>query len=97
MIFAEIAERTTAGKVLAVLRSEFGEIEWADQGTEESPDAYFWVKQEGVTVAVDNLSSMEFQVKCVHADTPLVREVIDVLRRSFSVKVYDNPELEAHE
>ena len=97
MIFAELTERPNVEKILKVLEKGFGDVEWGDQGTEENPDAYFWIKRRDVTVAVDNLTSLEFQVKCAQVDTPLIQEVINVLVRAFIVKVYDEPEYEAHE
>lgn len=84
-------------EILGVLKGGFGRVEWGDQGTEDDPDAYFWVKRGGVRVAVDNFTSLEFQVKCSSSDTLLIQEVVDVLAGSFGVKVYDEPELEAHE
>ena len=97
MIFAELTERPSVEKILKVLETEFGDVEWGDQGTEGSPDAYFWIRRQGVKVAVDNLTSLEFQVKCARVDAPLLQEVINVLTKCFHVKVYDGPEYEAHE
>ena len=97
MIFAELAVHPNVEKMLKVLVEGFGDVEWGDQGTKENPDAYFWIKRRGVKVAVDNLTSLEFQVKCAQVDTPLIQEVIDVLAGAFLVKVYDEPEYEAHE
>jgi len=84
-------------EILAVLKNKYESVEWADQGTVDNPDAYLWVKSKGALVAVDNLSSIEFQVKCSQTDVPLIQEVIDVLAESFNVNVYDEPEYEAHE
>jgi hypothetical protein len=97
VIFAEVTDHPNVEKMLKVLVEVFGEVEWGDQGTKESPDAYFWIKRRGVKVAVDNLTSFEFQVKCAQVDTPLIQEVIDVLAAAFPVKVYDVPEDEGHE
>ena len=97
MIFAELTERPNVEKILKALEERFGDVEWGDQGTEENPDAYFWIKRGGVTVAIDNLTSLEFQVKCAQVDTPLIQEVINVLASAFIVKVYGEPEYEAHE
>ena len=97
MIFAELTERPSVENILTILEKEFGDVEWGDQGTEDSPDAYFWIKRQGVKVTVDNLTSLDFQVKCARVDTALIQEVINVLTKSFGVKVYDEPEYEAHE
>ena len=48
-------------------------------------------------VKVDNLTSLEFQVKCSDAGAPLVQEVIDVLSQAFDLEILDEPELEGHE
>lgn len=73
VIFAELAERPSIEKILKVLETEFGDVEWGAQGTEESPDAYFWIKHQGVKVAVDNLTSLDFQVKYSRVDAPLIK------------------------
>ena len=46
MIFAELTKRASVEKILKVLETEFGDVEWGDQGTEGSPDAYFWISPE---------------------------------------------------
>lgn len=97
MIFAEITDRPSVREILSILERAFQQVEWADQGTEESPDAYFWIKRKDVTVSVDNLTSLEFKVKSAQPGAPLIQEVIDVLAKPFAVKVYDEPETEAHE
>lgn len=97
MVFAEIREKLSVEELLNVLKRQFDSIEWGDQGTNESPDAYFWIHQEGVKVSVDNLTSMEFQVKCDRSDSPLIKEVIDVLSQAFKTEVFASPEREAHE
>jgi hypothetical protein len=97
MIFAKLNEYPSTETMLGVLAKEFDNIEWADQGTEDMPDAYFWIRDGKDTVAVDNLSSHEYQVKSSVRGTPLIQRVIDVLSNSFSVEVFINPELEPHE
>ena len=101
MIFAELTKRPNykdVQSILRVLQARFGEIEWGDQGTSESPDAYFIVRREGCTeVQVDNFTSYQFQVKCAQEETPLIQEVMDTLSRSFDIKVLDEPEYEEHE
>jgi len=97
MIFAEIEEQANVKDILEVLEKEFGIIEWGDQGSETNPDAYFWIYRNDVRVAVDNLTSLNFQVKCVSQDNVLVKEVITLLGNSYRVKIFDKPEFEAHE
>lgn len=97
MIFARLLEYPGTEKVLHVLKNGFGEVEWGDQGTEKDPDAYFWVQRDGAKVAVDNLTSLEFQVKCTTTANSLVADVINALSQNFKVEVFDEPEPEAHE
>ena len=97
MIFAELTDKPSVKEILAVLELKFESVEWGDQGTCDLPDAYFWIKQKDVMVSVDNLSSLEFQVKSAQSDASLIQEVIEVLAESFAVKVYEEPDKEAHE
>ena len=87
----------TTKEVLSVLERDFSKIEWADQGTLDMPDAYFWITEGEYKVEVDNFTSMEFQVKCKNGKLLLIKKVIDVLSKSFSIEVLTSPELEAHE
>jgi len=97
MIFAELKAQPSLSELLIVLQDSFGPVEWGDQGTASAPDAYFWITREGEKVSVDNLTSIAFQVKCTQLDSLLVAEVIEVLSKSFDLKILDTPELEAHE
>ena len=96
MIFAEIIDKPRVDELLKTLQG-FGGIEWADQGTVEEPDAYFWIYSQGIRVSVDNLTSLAFQVKCDQSNPLFVREVIEVLSRIFKINVFEEPEHEAHE
>jgi hypothetical protein len=97
MIFAELEEAPEIEDLIEVLESNFGLVEWGDQGSPGQPDAYFGVSRDDVMVAVDNLTSMKFQVKCNRPDNPLLQEVLGVLADSYRMKIYAKPELEAHE
>ena len=97
MIFATVKNKLKTSEVLAVLEKNFGAVEWGDQGTVDMPDAYFWIRRDRMKVKVDNLTSLEFQVKCSDAGAPLVQEVIDVLSQAFDLEILDEPELEGHE
>jgi hypothetical protein len=97
MIFASIKDKPKTQELLSVLEKHFGKVEWGDQGTLDMPDAYFWVERDSVKVAVDNLTALEFQVKCSETSSPLIREVISVLSRAYRIEILDEPELEAHE
>ena len=97
MIFASIKDKPKTEDLLAVLKKHFGKVEWGDQGTVDMPDAYFWIERDAVKVAVDNLTSLEFQIKCSDSSSPLIREVIDVLSKAYNTEILDEPEFEAHE
>ena len=97
MIFAELTAQPSLNDLLGVLRGSFGSVDWADQGTADNPDAYFWISREDEKVSVDNLTSLAFQVKCAKVDSLLVGEVIKVLSKSFDVEILEKPELECHE
>ncbi len=97
MIFAQLDNSTNVTDILKVLENHFGLLEWGDQGSPGQPDAYFWVFRDDVRVAVDNLTSIEFQVKCATPDTSLLQEVLEVLAKEYHIDIYSEPELEAHE
>ena len=63
MIFATFEETPSLKDLLSVLGNKYGIIEWGNQGTAENPDAYFGVSLDGDRVAIDSLTSIEFQVK----------------------------------
>lgn len=79
-------------KSLAILLEEhFDRVESGLQG-----DSWIWVWAANRKVAVDTFSAMTYEVE---SDKPgrHVEEVIEVLNKKFSVEVYAEPELEAHE
>lgn len=73
MIYAKLREYPSTKEMLAVLEKEFTNIKWSDQGTEDIPDAYFWVREGKLKVAVDNLASHEYQVKYSQPDASLIK------------------------
>ena len=97
MIFATITDKPRTKELLNVLEKHFGKVEWGDQGAVDMPDAYFWIERDSVKVAVDNLTAVEFQVKCSETSSPLIQEVIGVLSKTYRIEILDEPELEAHE
>ena len=97
MIFAQLENVTDLRNLLDILENHFGLIEWGDQGSPGQPDAYFWISRDDVRVAVDNFTSMKFQVKCDCPDNALIQDVIEVLGKSYCMKIYSEPEREAHE
>jgi len=97
MIFAEVKNRHNVKEILVTLLDKFDPVEWANQGTLEHTNAYFWVFEKGVKVSVDNLTSLAFQVKCEKSNSALIQKVIDALKKSYEIEVFDKPELEEHE
>lgn len=73
------------------LSAYFPHLESGIQG-----DSWFWIYDGEQKVAIDTFKSMKHQIKA-SAVGPLVRAVIKVLRLKYRIKVYPEPELEAHE
>lgn len=78
--------------LLSYVKQHFQDVESGLQG-----DAYIWIKKNGEKVALDTFTSMRFQIKSVNKNGSLVHEVINSLKRKYSVYVYDKPEPEGHE
>jgi hypothetical protein len=95
MIFADMIYEGEYGAVhnelLAHLRNAFKSVEAGHQG-----DSWIWIVDGGDKVAIDTFSSMRHQVKS-SSPGPHVQAVIDVLRQKYKLRIYDVPELEAHE
>ncbi len=97
MVVAELKEYPSTHELLCVLEKAFKDLEWGDQGMRDMPDAYFWVRDGKLKVAIDNLDSYNFQVKCPKPDAQLVKNVIDVLSKAFSMHILERPVPEPHE
>ena len=95
MIFAEMEYQEEYwefhSKLNEHLSAHFHHLKSGIQG-----DSWFWVYDGEQKVAIDTFSSMKHQVKASVA-SPLVESVIKTLELKFRVKVFLEPELEAHE
>ena len=95
MIFAEMIYDgeygELHGELLSLLIRAFRNVESGHQG-----DSYIWVLDGAERVAIDTFSSMKHQVKSPRPG-PHVQAVIDVLRQQYELRIYERPELEAHE
>jgi hypothetical protein len=96
MMFADLLYEEHYGDVhdqlVALLSSEFEVVQHGHQG-----DSWIWVFEEDDKVEVDTFYSMKHQVKCSNPCSTLPARVIAVLKRKYEVRVYDEPEYEAHE
>lgn len=59
-------------------------------------DSWVWIFDADEKVAIDTFTAMKHQVKAA-APGPLVQQVIAVLQRRYTVKVFAVPEVEGHE
>ena len=96
MIYGEIENNDSYydfyHELLAYIRYFFQDVESGLQG-----DAYIWIKEKDEKVALDTFTSMRFEIKTDIKNGKLVHKVIEALQKKYPVKVYDKPELEAHE
>ncbi len=100
MIFAELVYDIHYSELheelVEYICSHFDKVESGLQG-----DSWIWIfdgKNEGVEkVAIDTFSAMKHQVKADTLDSVLAGKVITVLKAKYTVRVYDDPELEGHE
>lgn len=74
------------------LSSHFSKLESGLQG-----DSWIWIHEGDEKVAVDTFSSMQHQLKTNAPNGNLIRKVIDALATKYNLKVYEEPEWEAHE
>lgn len=95
MIFAEIEYQTSHRMfhkdLVPFLSNHFSQIESGLQG-----DSWIWIFDFGKKVEIDTFSSMKHQIKSEGSGWH-VDKVVEILRLKYTVKVYDTPELEAHE
>ena len=95
MIFAEMEYESEYGdfheELHTYLTENFSKIESGVQG-----DSWFWIFDGGEKVAIDTFTSMKHQVKS-ETPGPHVQRVLDVLSRKYGLKLYEEPECEAHE
>lgn len=95
MIFAEIEYQKNYSdfhaELLAFVRKRFTQVESGLQG-----DSWIWILDGEERVAIDTFTSMKHQIKSAKAGAHVL-EVIAALQRKFELRVYEKPELEAHE
>ncbi len=95
MIFAELLyEKHYADvhdQLLVCVRKHFAQVQSGLQG-----DSWIWIVDGDEHVAIDTFTSLKHQIKSAKAGAH-VRHVIEILHREFVVKVYEQPEPEAHE
>lgn len=95
MIFAELEYpghyQDFHHELLAFVRARFAEVESGLQG-----DSWIWITEGGEKVALDTFSSMKHQVKSSKPGRH-VENVISAIKEKYAIKMYEGPELEAHE
>ena len=95
MIFAKLLYSEHYNSLHEVLHDElkqrFSKVEEGIQC-----DSWIWIWFGDRKVAVDTFTSMTHEVKSEMAGAH-VTEVIEFLKKNYSLEVYDEPELEPHE
>ena len=95
MVFAEFDYQKDYSEfhseLLTFVSRHFSRVQSGLQG-----DSWVWIGDGEEKVAIDTFTSMKHQIKSPKAG-PHVQKVIDVLSRGFRLRVYESPELEAHE
>jgi hypothetical protein len=95
MIFAELEYQKhysdVHAELLAFVDKRFSRVQSGLQG-----DSWIWILDGDEKVAIDTFTSMKHQIKSAKAGAH-VRKVIETLLRQFEMKVYEEPEPEAHE
>ena len=95
MIFAKIHYEQPYEAVhdgmLSFLESRFDRVKGGLQC-----DSWIWIQLGGQKVAVDTFTAMTHEVKSASAGSH-VDEVLSALSERYSVEVYAEPEMEAHE
>ncbi len=74
------------------IEERFPNVESGHQG-----DSWIWILDENDKVQIDTFSAMRHQIKSPYRDSKLVNKVIRELQGSYSVSVFNEPEIEAHE
>jgi hypothetical protein len=95
MIFAEMEYpehySDCHAELAAFLTRNFSRVESGLQG-----DSWILVMEGEEKVEIDTFTSMKHQIKSPQAGAH-VQRVIDLLRRRYRLKVYEQPEYEGHE
>ena len=95
MVFAEMVYQKHYSEfhaeLLAFVERHFARVQSGHQG-----DSWIWILDGEDKVAIDTFTSMKHQIKSPKAGA-YVQKVIETLQRGFLLRVYEEPELEAHE
>ncbi len=95
MIFAELEypERYSDfhDELVEFIQATFPYIQYGHQG-----DSWIWITDGNEKVEIDTFTSMKHQIKSAH-DGNLVKKVMATLESKYKLRVYEIPELEAHE
>ena len=92
MIYADFVEEPDFDRLVMSLKEHFGSIEYGQQG-----DAWIWITQNEMKVAIDTFTTMHFQVKAEPASEALAESVLAALQGKFEISILAEPELEPHE
>ena len=95
MIFAEMEYQEHYSdfhaELVAFVAAHFSQVQSGLQG-----DSWIWILDGDEKVSIDTFTSMRHQIKSPKAGAH-VKRVIEILLPKFEMKVYEEPELEAHE
>jgi hypothetical protein len=95
MVFAELEYRKDYSEMHAELvafaRSRFSLVESGIQG-----DSWIWILDGEEKVQIDTFTSMKHQVKSAKPG-PHVWKVVEALRGTYKMKIYETPIPEGHE
>ncbi len=78
--------------IVQCLEAEFKELQHGHQG-----DSWIWVFDGEDKVAIDTFYSMQHEIKSESDNISHIHRVIDTLKRTFEIRVFNEPELEPHE
>lgn len=95
MVFAEMEYQKHYSdfhaELLAFVNRHFSRVQSGLQG-----DSWIWISDGEGEVVIDTFTSMKHQIKAPKAGAH-VQKVIEILLTRFQLRVYEKPELEAHE
>ena len=96
MIFAEIKYSEEYSEVhdhlVMLIKQNFKNVESGLQG-----DSWIWVIDGETKVSIDTFSSMNHQIKSNTKNSPLLKQVLNLLSKHYELHIYSKPEYEAHE
>lgn len=96
MIFADIVYTEHYDdmhqELVDFIEQRFPNVESGHQG-----DSWIWITTENDKIQIDTFSAMHHQVKSPYPESKLVHDVIQALQTKYTLTVYSEPQLEAHE